>query len=162
MKNKKILILIIIVAIVVVAIVGIVISNKESKDVKFKAVAHVANIGLADTNNLFISPQLVNAWYFEETKDIVICFSGENTSTNFYAYFLNAEEFGYNDYMFICTSVSPLTKNNLIFKDEKTSQTIKDNAYTLMSEIMQSQNKLESTKIEKINKLIDNGKIKNY
>lgn len=159
-KSKlKIIIPIIVIVIVVIAIFCVFTIGK--KDEKFEAVASVCKIGLTNIDSLFISPELVNAWYFKDTKDVVICFSGENTSSNFYAYFMWGGDFGIDRYIGICTSTEPLTKDNIIFAEENANIN-KANTYSLMCEIMQSNNKLTSSQIKKLNKLIDNGKLENY
>lgn len=86
--NVKIIIPVVMLAIVIIA-VTVVIGGNESTE--FKEVAHICN-NLGGLPGMQItSPKILDIWYFEEDdhsgKDVIVCFTGENTSSNYYQYF---------------------------------------------------------------------------
>lgn len=157
--NKKILLISII---IVIAAFSIFIVNGDNKE--FKEVAHLCN-DLGGLPGIQVaSPKVIDVWYFEEEdgsgKDIIICYSGENTSSKYYEYFMGSGEDAE------CISVGyakdEVHTSNFIMRNGLGSSDEILSCTALMLHAMESGVKFEDNQIEKLNKLIENGKIKEY
>lgn len=160
--NKKIVISIIalVVIISIVAVIGI--SKKNNNE--FKEVAHLCNDlgGLPGVQ--VASPKVIDVWYFEEDdgsgKDVVICFTGENTSSKYYQYFMGSGES--IDFISVGYAKDEVNTSNFIMRNGLGSSEEILTCTALMLNAMESGIKLEDNQIKQLNKLIDNGKIKEY
>lgn len=161
-SNLKIIIPIAI-AIVVISVIGILISGNESKE--FKEVAHICNDLGGLPGMQITSPKVVDVWYFEEddhsAKDVIVCFTGENTSSNYYQYFLwqNGESI---DFLSLCYAKDEVHSSNIVMKNSSASQETMLNCAGLMLQAMENGHKFENNQIEKINKMLNSKKIDKY
>lgn len=163
-KKSKLKIIIPIVIVVIIAI--IVIMTVGTKDKKFKEVAHVCN-ELGQLPGMIIQePKVLDVWYFEENegeapgKDIIIRFTADNTSYNYYQYFTwNGTT---KDFYNVCFSKDEVTPLNIVAGSGTTDTQFKLNCSALMLQAMKEENKMKDNEIKKINNLISSGKIAKY
>lgn len=150
---------IILIAILVMAITMF---GANDKDVKFIEVAHICNDlgGLAGMQ--VVSPKVLDVWYFAESdnsaKDVIVCFTGENTSSKYYQYFMwNGES---TDFVNMAYAKDEVHTSNIITKVD--SDQMKLNCAGLMLFAMEEENKLSEKQIKELNKLLSSGKIEKY
>lgn len=165
MKKLNFKIIILIVLLVIVSIVGIIIIA-ENGEKQFKEIAHICN-NLCELPGMQVtSPKILNIWYFEEEdhagKDVIVCFTGENTSSKYYQYFMWIK--GMSDFINVCYAKDEVHTSNIIMANEfKNSESqFKLQAATLIFNAMETGNRIEDNQIKKINKLLNNGKIEKY
>ena len=156
----------IILSIIVIAIIGIVISvlagGVSNKDARFKEVAHICNNLGGLPGMQIVSPEVLDVWYFAESdnsaKDVIVCFTGENTSSKYYQYFMwNGES---TDFVSMAYAKDEVHTSNIITKVD--SDQMKLNCAGLMLFAMEEGNKLSEKQIKELNKLLSSGKIEKY
>lgn len=151
---------------VVIAIISIftIIGIKQNNNNEFKEVAHLCNELGGLPGIQVVSPKVVDVWYFEEEdgsgKDVIICFTGENTSSKYYQYFMGSGET--TDFISVGYTKDEVHTSNFIMKNDLGSSEEILTCTALMLNAMESGIKFEDIQIEKLNKLIENGKIKEY
>ncbi len=160
--NLKIIMPVIILAAVLIFAI-VLMGENESKE--FKEVAHICN-NLGGLPGMQItSPEIIDVWYFEEDdhsfKEVVVCFTGENTSSNYYQYFM-WQDGREKDYVTVAYAKDEVHSSNIIMKNSSVSNETILNCAALMLYTMDNGKKIESSQINKINKLISSGKIDKY
>lgn len=164
-KLKEKLNLKIIIAIAVIVLVAIVITMAiGGDDQRFKEVAHICNNLGGLPGMQLTSPKVLDIWYFEEEdhsgKDVIICFTADNTSSKYYQYFMWNEDS--TDFTSMCYAKDEVRTNNIVFRNSSADTETILNCSALMLQAMKQENKLEDKQIQKINKLLNSGKITKY
>lgn len=160
--NLKIIMPVIIFAVVLIFAI-VLIGGNESKE--FKEISHICN-NLGGLPGIQItSPKIVDVWYFEEddhsAKDVVVCFTGENTSSNYYQYFM-WQDGRDKDYVTFAYAKDEVHSSNIIMNNSSASNETILNCAALMLYAMDNGKKIDSSQINKINKLISSEKIDKY
>lgn len=140
----------IIIPIVLLIIVGIIIIAQNGEK-QFKEIAHICNNLGGLPGMQVVSPKILNIWYFEEDdcagKDVIVCFTGENTSSKYYQYFMWTK--GKNDFSNICYAKDEVHTSNIIMANELNNLEFRLQTVTLMLHAIEEGNRIEDNQIKK-------------